>query len=75
MSDPAKYRTREEVDEWMQRDPIAILGARIQTLGIATPGQLETIDTEAKATIQDAVRFAETSPEPEAGTVLDHVEA
>jgi pyruvate dehydrogenase E1 component alpha subunit len=75
MSDPAKYRTREEVDEWMQRDPIAILGVRIETLGIATPAQLETIDGEAKATVQDAVRFAETSPEPEAGTVLDHVEA
>jgi pyruvate dehydrogenase E1 component alpha subunit len=75
MSDPARYRTREEVDEWMARDPIAILGARIQTLGIATAEQLTTIDAEAKAIVQDAVEFAESSPEPDPSTVLDHVEA
>ena len=75
MSDPAKYRTREEVDQWMQRDPIAILAARIETLGVATPEQLATIDGEAKAAIQDAVEFAESSPLPDPNTVLDHVEA
>jgi pyruvate dehydrogenase E1 component alpha subunit len=75
MSDPAKYRTREEVDQWMQRDPIAILAARIETLGVATPEQLATIDGEAKAAIQDAVEFAENSPLPDPNTVLDHVES
>ena len=75
MSDPAKYRTREEVEEWMQRDPIAILGARIGTLGIATPEQLVALDDEAKAVVRDAVEFAEASPLPDPGTVLDHVEA
>lgn len=75
MSDPAKYRTREEVEEWMQRDPIAILGARIGTLGIATPEQLVALDEEAKAVVRDAVEFAEASPLPDPGTVLDHVEA
>ena len=75
MSDPAKYRTREEVNQWMQRDPIAILAKRIQTLGIATEEQLEKIDEEAKAIVQDAVEFAESSPLPDPNTVLDHVEA
>ncbi len=75
MSDPAKYRTREEVDQWMQRDPLAILAARIETLGIGTPEQLAAIDGEVKATIQDAVEFAEKSPLPDPNTVLDHVEA
>ncbi len=75
MSDPAKYRTREEVDEWMQRDPIGMLAARIQTLGIATPEQLAKLDEEARAIVQDAVAFAESSPLPDPGSVLDHVEA
>jgi TPP-dependent pyruvate/acetoin dehydrogenase alpha subunit len=59
----------------MQRDPLGILAARIETLGIATPEQLAAIDGEVKATIQDAVEFAETSPLPDPNTVLDHVEA
>jgi pyruvate dehydrogenase E1 component alpha subunit len=75
MSDPAKYRTREEVAQWMERDPIGILAKRIGTLGIATPEQLQQIDDEAKATVQDAVAFAESSPVPDAATVADHVEA
>jgi len=75
MSDPAKYRTREEVEEWMQRDPLSILAHRIETLGIATPEQLAQIDTDMKAVVQDAVEFAESSPVPAPETVLDHVEA
>jgi pyruvate dehydrogenase E1 component alpha subunit len=75
MSDPAKYRTREEVAQWMERDPIAVLGARIGTLGIATTEQLAKLDEEAKAVVQDAVEFAESSPLPDPATVGDHVEA
>jgi pyruvate dehydrogenase E1 component alpha subunit len=75
MSDPAKYRTREEVAEWMERDPIGILAARIGTLGIATPEQLQQLDDEAKAAVKDAVEFAEASPVPDPATVMDHVEA
>jgi TPP-dependent pyruvate/acetoin dehydrogenase alpha subunit len=59
----------------MQRDPLAILAARIETLGVATPEQLQAIDGEVKAAIQDAVEFAENAPWPDPNTVLDHVEA
>jgi pyruvate dehydrogenase E1 component alpha subunit len=75
MSDPAKYRTREEVAQWMERDPIGILAKRIGTLGIATSEQLQKIDDEAKAAVQDAVEFAEAAPMPDPATVMDHVEA
>jgi pyruvate dehydrogenase E1 component alpha subunit len=75
MSDPAKYRTREELAQWMQRDPIAILGQRIVSLGIGTDEQLAKVDEEAKAVVQDAVAFAEQAPLPAPDTVLDHVEA
>jgi pyruvate dehydrogenase E1 component subunit alpha len=74
MADPAKYRTKEEVQQWMERDPISILGGRMQTLGIATPEQLAAIDDEVKAVVKDAVEFAESSPEPAPETVFDHVE-
>ena len=75
MSDPAKYRTREELAQWMERDPIGLLGARIATLGIGTAEQLAKLDEEAKAIVHDAVEFAESSPLPDPATVLDHVEA
>jgi pyruvate dehydrogenase E1 component alpha subunit len=75
VADPAKYRTKEEVQKWMERDPIHILAQRIQTLGIATAEQLQALDEEAKAQVQDAVQFAEESPFPEPGTVEEHVYA
>src|SRR5205823_4631256 len=40
VADPATYRTKEEVQKWMERDPIGILAERIRTLGIATEEQL-----------------------------------
>src|SRR5262245_29937014 len=75
VADPAKYRTKEEVQKWMERDPIGILAQRIHTLGIATDEQLKGFDDEAKAQVQDAVRFAEESPLPAPETVQEHVYA
>jgi pyruvate dehydrogenase E1 component alpha subunit len=75
VADPAKYRTKEEVQKWMERDPITVLAHRIQTLGIATDEQLQALDEEAKAKVQDAVQFAEESPFPAPETVYEHVYA
>jgi pyruvate dehydrogenase E1 component alpha subunit len=75
VADPAKYRTKEEVQKWMERDPIAVLAQRIRTLGIATDEQLKGLDDDAKAQVQDAVRFAEESPLPAPETVQEHVYA
>jgi pyruvate dehydrogenase E1 component alpha subunit len=75
VADPAKYRTKEEVQKWMERDPIAVLAQRIKTLGIANDEQLQRIDDEAKAQVQDAVEFAEQSPVPAPETLYEHVYA
>jgi pyruvate dehydrogenase E1 component alpha subunit len=75
VADPGKYRTKEEVQRWMERDPIGVLGLRIRTLGIATDEQLMALDEEAKAQVQDAVRFAEESPVPAPETVGEYVYA
>jgi pyruvate dehydrogenase E1 component alpha subunit len=75
VADPAKYRTKEEVQKWMERDPLRVLGARILTLGIANEEQLRGLDDEAKARVQDAVEFAERAPAPGPDTVFEHVYA
>ena len=73
MSDPAKYRTKEEVEEWMKRDPIRILAERIYQLGIATEAQLKAIDDQAKQDVSNAVKFADESPVPDPATLYDDV--
>jgi pyruvate dehydrogenase E1 component alpha subunit len=75
VADPGRYRTKEEVQKWMARDPIAALGQRIQTLGIATEAQLQALDDEAKAQVADAVAFAEQSPPPDPASVAEFVDA
>jgi pyruvate dehydrogenase E1 component alpha subunit len=66
MSDPAKYRTREEVDEVKKtRDPIDHLRERLESLGFADEAALKAIDTEVKKIVADAAEFARTSPEPD----------
>jgi len=75
MADPAKYRSKEEVQKWMERDPINVLGQRMQTLGIASAEQLRALDDDVKAQVEDAVEFAEQSPLPPPETVTEHVYA
>jgi pyruvate dehydrogenase E1 component alpha subunit len=65
MSDPAKYRTREEVDEMRkQHDPIDHLGTRIVEAGAATQDRLKDIDREIRARVAEAADFATAAPEP-----------
>jgi pyruvate dehydrogenase E1 component alpha subunit len=75
VADPAKYRTKEEVQKWMERDPIHILADRTKKLGIANDEQLQALDDEAKEVVRDAVAFAEESPLPAPETVEDYVHA
>jgi pyruvate dehydrogenase E1 component alpha subunit len=64
MSDPQKYRTKEEVAEWKQRDPIELIKDRILTNKIATEAELDAIDAKIKVQVEEAVKFAEESPWP-----------
>jgi len=66
MSDPAKYRTRDEVDEVRKtRDPIDHVQELLEKKGWADEAALKAIDAEVKAIVADAAEFARTSPEPE----------
>jgi len=65
MSDPAKYRTKEEVDEVKKtRDPIEHTRERLIALKV-TDDEFKAIDTEVKAIVAAAAEFARTSPEPD----------
>ena len=66
MSDPAKYRTREEVDEVRKtRDPIDHVEELLEKNGWADEAALKAIDAEVKKIVADAAEFARTSPEPD----------
>ena len=66
MSDPAKYRTRDEVDEVRKtRDPIDHVQELLEKNGWADEAALKAIDAEVKAIVADAAEFARTAPEPD----------
>jgi pyruvate dehydrogenase E1 component alpha subunit len=65
MSDPAKYRTREEVQKMREeRDPIEQVRAMLLDNKYATEDDLKAIDKDIKAVVNDAADYARTSPEP-----------
>jgi pyruvate dehydrogenase E1 component alpha subunit len=67
MSDPAKYRKREEVDEVRKtRDPIDHVRVMLEERGWADEASLKAVDAEVKAEVADAAEFARTDGEPDA---------
>jgi pyruvate dehydrogenase E1 component alpha subunit len=74
MSDPAKYRTREEVDNVRQtRDPIDHLKARLLKEKLATEDDLKAIDNEVKAIVAEAAEFARNAPEPDPSELMTDI--
>ena len=66
MSDPAKYRTREEVDAVKKaRDPIDHFRERLEALGYADEAVLKALDADVKKIVADSAEFARTAPEPD----------
>lgn len=66
------YRTRDEVQEWKGRDPVKLARKRLLDQGVAE-SRLQQVDQEIDALIQEAVEFAENSPEPSPESVTQHV--
>ncbi len=66
MSDPAKYRTREEVQEFREHhDPIEMVRKRLLKEGWADEAQLKEIEKDIRGQVVDSADFAQTSPEPD----------
>jgi pyruvate dehydrogenase E1 component alpha subunit len=73
MSDPQKYRTKEEVEQWKMRDPLEMCRHRILTNAIATEEELDVIDARVKEKVEASVKFAEESPYPDASEAFKDV--
>ena len=73
MSDPATYRTRDEVDTFRRQDPIVILRAYMEERNLVSDDQYEEMDREARKIADDAAEFAESSDEPALETLYEDV--
>ncbi|UXP33288.1 pyruvate dehydrogenase (acetyl-transferring) E1 component subunit alpha [Reichenbachiella agarivorans] len=75
MSDPAKYRTKEELEKYKQRDPIEQIKYEILDQKIATEKELEAIGDKIKVIVDESVKFAEESSYPTADKAYTDVYA
>jgi pyruvate dehydrogenase E1 component alpha subunit len=73
MSDPAKYRSRDEVQDVREKsDPIEGIKKELEAVGV-TEAELKAIDQDVRKIVTEAADFAETSPEPEIGELYTDV--
>ena len=75
MSDPAKYRTKDEVEEYKQRDPIEVVKRTILEKKYAAEKDLEAIDERIMQQVEESVRFAEESKFPDPSEALNDIYA
>jgi pyruvate dehydrogenase E1 component alpha subunit len=73
MSDPQKYRTKEEVNKYKAQDPLIFIKEIIEENKFATEEQFEEIAARVKATVAESVKFAEESPEPVASELYKDI--
>ncbi len=73
MSDPQKYRTKEEVEHYKSQDPIEQVKKSILDKKHATQAELDAIDAKIKLQVEEAVKFAEESPYPPASEAYKDV--
>ena len=74
-SDRNLYRTKEEIDEWRKIDPIDRFRERLEGAGVLTDESVEKIAFDAQKVVDEAVEFAESSPEPDVETLTEFVYA
>jgi pyruvate dehydrogenase E1 component alpha subunit len=73
MGDPERYRKAAEVHEWQESDPIGIYRRYLIEHKVATEQELDEQDDQGVAVVEEAVQFAENSPEPSAETLYEHI--
>jgi hypothetical protein len=73
MADPEEYRTKDEVEEWRERDPIQAFAKRLQDEDVISKDQFEELDEKAIEAVDEAVRFADESPFPDLDSLYDDV--
>lgn len=75
MGDPERYREKAEIAKWQEEDPIGIYHKHLLEEGIASEDELDDIGTKVEAEVEDAVEFAESSPDPEPEALFEDIYA
>jgi TPP-dependent pyruvate/acetoin dehydrogenase alpha subunit len=70
---PLSYRTKEEEEYWHSRDPLKLFRERVVPEGLLTAEELDQLDQEAEALMEEAIRFADDSPLPDPLELYDDV--
>ncbi len=73
--DPATYRPKAEVEEWLKKDPIPRFKAKLQKMKLLTEQEAEKLEQEAILAVEEAVKFAMESPYPAPEEALENVYA
>jgi len=73
MSDPQKYRTKDEVSSYQEQDPIEQVRKTIQDHKLATAKQIETIENRVKDIVTESIKFADESPYPDKSELYEDV--
>ncbi len=73
ISDPQKYRTKEEVEDYKSKDPITMIVKTMKDDGFATDDEIAAINKRVDEAVEESVRFAEESPWPNDDEVLKDV--
>lgn len=73
MSDPARYRTRQEVEREKEHDPLVVFRQRLEAEGVLDAAEFKELDARAKKTAQEAAEFADAAPVPPPESLFDDV--
>ena len=75
MADPAKYRTDKELDEWKEKDPLINFHKHLISQGLAIESDIEKVSKSADDELNEAVKFATESPEPDLDDIKNDIYA
>lgn len=73
MSDPQKYRSKDEINEWIEKDPILHCLDVIKENAWMTEEEIAEVDVWVKKEVQESIEFAENSPYPDASEIFEDV--
>jgi pyruvate dehydrogenase E1 component alpha subunit len=73
MGDPERYRESDEIKKWQENDPIGIYRRHLLENELAAESELDDLDTRAEVEMQEAIDFAESSPEPGPEALYEHI--
>ncbi len=73
MADPEEYRSKEEVEEWREKDPIKAFSDRLVEEGVVSEDDVKEFDEKAIEVVDEAVKFADNSPFPDLDSLYDDI--